>query len=421
MHDVDDDLSIVEQLRQVQKPIQFSIPRKKLEDELQSDWDTLVLEASENCNLRCGYCKFGGTYESDRTHSEQLKNMDFTTAMKAFNIFSQHASSTPHLSYFGGEPLLNMDLIMKMLSPAKDKLPNITFNLTSNMLLAYAYAKELVENNILLAASIDGPKKIQDAFRHMKNGNGSFDLVMRAMNKFAELNEDYYKTIVLMVTLSDPSKMLELREFFAKYFPQHEMMITGVDTRWSTQKLSTYTPEKIKQFTEIVGDLAREYVSVRKSGKTAEQVDPFLRGYFRQIEVDIRKHNVGPLPENGKIYPTGACIPGKRKLYTSVDGLFHVCERIGRQMVIGDVENGLEMDMSNNHVQNYVNYRNIVCDDCWNQRQCGICYVGSLGKEDISLEGTRLYCPSAKDRTLLGLSIVSTIDGGNPNVSMATS
>ena len=50
----------------------------------------LILQVTQQCNLRCEYCAYSGIYEGNRTHAN--KNMDFETAKQAIDFFLAHST-----------------------------------------------------------------------------------------------------------------------------------------------------------------------------------------------------------------------------------------------------------------------------------------------------------------------------------------
>ena len=72
----------------------------------------LVLQVTQNCNLRCDYCVYSGNYDN-RTHSNKV--MSFDIAKKAMDYLILHSDELDEIviGFYGGEPLLNFELIKK--------------------------------------------------------------------------------------------------------------------------------------------------------------------------------------------------------------------------------------------------------------------------------------------------------------------
>lgn len=84
-----------------------------IEQELRGCVFNLVLQVTQNCNLRCSYCAYSGAYYN-RTHSQ--KRMSFEMAKKAIDFLFSHSSERDQLviGFYGGEPLLEFDLITQI-------------------------------------------------------------------------------------------------------------------------------------------------------------------------------------------------------------------------------------------------------------------------------------------------------------------
>lgn len=96
----------------------------------------LILQVTQNCNLRCKYCVYSGSYVN-RTHTK--KRMSFEIAKQAVDFYFAHNTNKDAgvISFYGGEPLLEMELIKKIVVYS-EKLyegKELRFNMTSNATL----------------------------------------------------------------------------------------------------------------------------------------------------------------------------------------------------------------------------------------------------------------------------------------------
>ena len=93
----------------------------------------LVLQVTQQCNLRCEYCAYSGNYANNRVHSN--KRMDFDMAKKAIDMFISRSSENPEInvSFYGGEPLLEFDLVKRcVLYSHEISEKRILHNMTTN-------------------------------------------------------------------------------------------------------------------------------------------------------------------------------------------------------------------------------------------------------------------------------------------------
>ena len=81
----------------------------------------LILQVTQNCNLRCDYCVYSGNYET-RGHTN--KRMHINMAKKAIDFFRDHTKDQKEVTigFYGGEPLLEFPLIKECVNYAEQRL-----------------------------------------------------------------------------------------------------------------------------------------------------------------------------------------------------------------------------------------------------------------------------------------------------------
>lgn len=156
----------------------------------------LCLHVSHDCNLRCGYCFAGtGQYCGER----ELMSEEVGKAAIDFVIEKSGARKNIEIDFFGGEPLMNFDVVKKVADYAMDqgKLHNKTFRLTittNGVLLDEEKLAYINENMSNLVLSIDGRKEVNDHMRKTVTGDGSYDVIkdklLRAADSRNQMN--YY-------------------------------------------------------------------------------------------------------------------------------------------------------------------------------------------------------------------------------------
>lgn len=141
---------------------------------------TIVLTITESCNLNCIYC-----YEDYKSH----KKMDFKTAI---NVIDCELSKLPKgitldVSYMGGEPFLNFELIKSIYEYYEKKgVSNIKYTCSSNGTLIHGDVKKWIKQvfpKFSYNLSLDGIKVVQDY-----NRDNSFDLI--DLDFYLELYKD---------------------------------------------------------------------------------------------------------------------------------------------------------------------------------------------------------------------------------------
>ena len=140
----------------------------------------LILSVTEKCNFRCKYCVY---YDEKYTTDYALSNMNFSIAKMAIDEFLSNSkySDKRCISFYGGEPLMNFDLIKKCVAYINSKklLSPIDYLITTNGLrINKNIAHFLYKNKFFVNISMDGTKNIHDRYRKLINGANTFDIII---------------------------------------------------------------------------------------------------------------------------------------------------------------------------------------------------------------------------------------------------
>lgn len=154
------------------------------------------LHVAHSCNLNCSYC-----FAAQGKYHGQDSLMSFETGKRALDFLIENSGTRKNLEvdFFGGEPLLNFDVVKQLVKYArsieKEKNKNFRFTLTTNGILidddVIDFCNKEMDNVVL---SLDGRKEIHDYFRKDLGGNGSYDGIVGKFQKFVEKRGDksYY-------------------------------------------------------------------------------------------------------------------------------------------------------------------------------------------------------------------------------------
>lgn len=146
----------------------------------------MCLHIAHDCNLACKYCFAGeGEYCGDRSL------MSFEVGKQAFDFLIANSGTRKNLEvdFFGGEPLMNFEVVKQLVAYAREQEKihnkNFRFTLTTNGVLldeeVMDFANKEMYNVVL---SLDGRKETNDRMRVSRNGKGSYDLIVP---KFKEM------------------------------------------------------------------------------------------------------------------------------------------------------------------------------------------------------------------------------------------
>ena len=156
----------------------------------------LCLHVAHTCNLNCSYCFASqGKYQGERAL------MTFEVGKQAFDFLIANSGTRRNLEvdFFGGEPLMNWDVVKQLVAYAREiegkYNKNFRFTLTTNGVLidedVIDFANREMSNVVL---SLDGRKEVNDTFRVDHAGRGSYDLIVPKFKHLVEKRggKDYY-------------------------------------------------------------------------------------------------------------------------------------------------------------------------------------------------------------------------------------
>ena len=322
----------------------------------------LCLHVAHTCNLNCSYCFASqGKYHGDRAV------MSFEVGKRALDFLIENSGTRRNLEvdFFGGEPLINFDVVKRLVAYAREVEgkhgKNFRFTLTTNGVLidddVIDFANREMSNVVL---SLDGRKEVNDHFRKNYNGDGSYDaivpkfqeLVHRREGKnyyvrgtFTHNNVDFVNDILHMADLG----FTELSMEPVVCPPGDPYALTAEDL------------EIVKEQYEI---LAKEMLKRKKEGR------PFT---FYHYMLDLKN---GPC-----IYKriTG-CGSGTEYMAVTPWGELFPCHQFvgDPKYSLGDIWNGIKNKEAQDEFRYCNAYARPECKDCWAKLYCsGGCAANS--------------------------------------------
>lgn len=136
----------------------------------------LYLLTSTHCNLMCTYCCVNHNKPKNYSNS----NMSTEIALKSVDKFFKNSERPKYICFFGGEPLINFDVIKKTVEYCTHKYDFHSFKINTNgTLINKEISRFLAEHNFTIGVSIDGPAYLHDKCRIFPNNKKSFEEVIR--------------------------------------------------------------------------------------------------------------------------------------------------------------------------------------------------------------------------------------------------
>ncbi len=148
----------------------------------------MCLHIAHDCNLACKYC-----FAEEGEYHGRRALMSLEVGKKALDFLIENSGNRRNLEvdFFGGEPLMNWDVVKELVrygrSKEKEYDKNFRFTLTTNGVLLDDEVMEFVNKEMSnVVMSLDGRKEINDKMRPFRNGKGSYDLIVPKFQKLAE-------------------------------------------------------------------------------------------------------------------------------------------------------------------------------------------------------------------------------------------
>lgn len=369
----------------------------QIEDYMKNNVHQLILQVTQNCNLRCKYCVYSGSYVN-RVHTK--KRMSIETAKKAVDFYHKHNSNLENglISFYGGEPLLEIKLISEIIDYSNKvfKGKKVKYNMTTNAtLLTDEIVDFLYENDVSLTISLDGPQNVQDNSRvFAESGKGTFEVIMGKLDHIKEKYPDYMENISFNAVLDEKNDFQCSSNFFTYDFISSA--IVGATTlnqnsskneiRYSELFDTNYRYELFKAYLYLIGRLDRKYVS------------KLMEAQIAVMKENIHKKVIAKGNRGNVYHPSGACVAGATRLFVNVDEKFYPCERVNEScnaFVLGDLDTGFDMEK----VHKLLNIAQLTpnkCKTCWAGDFCNLCAAGMEDGDELSAQKRMERCEKVK-------------------------
>ena len=290
----------------------------------------LAKPSGSTCNIDCRYCFFlskEALYPNDKHRMS-----DATLEAYIRQLLESHRLPEVTVAWQGGEPtLMGLDFFRKAVALVdRYRRPgqkiSQTFQ-TNGIALDDEWCAFLKEHDFLVGLSIDGPREIHDTNRVTRNGQGTFDLVMKGWACLRKHGVDFNILCTVNAANQDHGRRVyrffrdELQASWIQFIPiveratadtihianlgwserpkQKRLLYTQTGTLVTTRSV---TGEKYGQF---LVDIFEEWVR-RDVGKVYVQLfDVTLEAYFGQYKLCIHAPTCGngpALEHNGDLY-----------------------------------------------------------------------------------------------------------------------
>lgn len=358
--------------------------------------EKLTLQVTQQCNFCCSYCPY--TLGDDtHYHSHNPNHMTWETAKKAIDFFALRTRDTPmiNIGFYGGEPLLEYNLIKKCISYASKVFEgrNITYSMTTNgSLLTPENVKFLIDSGVSVTVSFDGPREIQNKNRKSKaNGEGTFDTVTRKLTEIRDNEPGYYKKLSFNTVIDPANDSSCINEFFS--------CETYRDLSVSTPMVDPFNQRRLYYSDKFIDTYKLDTVAAMLANAGLIEPTELSTIAFNTFNA-IRWFKTGLSPKVGlpdTMGHSGPCKPGVMRLFVTYDGYFYPCEKVDDSsclMKIGSVDTGFDEERIK-QIYNLFYKNDSKCKNCWNILHCNICAKSVIFNDEVSLEMYEAACRDA--------------------------
>ena len=363
----------------------------------------VLFEVTDSCNLNCKYCALSDVYDWDDNRNSKEIDTDLSIKLLQYIINLKIINHEKELvvSFYGGEPLLNIQFIKRVVSFCnKENVNNkisIRYNLTTNGLLLKKHIKFLVANSFNLLISLDGGKE-NDSYRVTKHGQESFDTVIENIDYVKNEYSTYFdEKVNFNAVLHNRNSVKNIYEFiFKRYgkFPQiSEMNTIGVTPSHQETFKSMY-----KNKMQSEADYLKEDNRLLPHEK--ETMYGELIHFLKYSSINAYIANMqSTLKQTENYYPSSTCIPFSKRIFLTTKGNLLPCEKINYNYYIYHLSSEIEIDFRAiaELYSNYYSHLKTICSKCYIYRFCGLCMFHLSHFEDISTPSFSCdYCHDEK-------------------------
>lgn len=343
----------------------------------------LCLHIAHDCNLKCKYCfAEEGEYHGKR----ELMSLEVGKKAIDFLIKSSGKRKNLEVDFFGGEPLMNFDVVKGIVEYArsieKEHNKNFRFTITTNGILLNDEIMDYINANMHnVVLSIDGRKEVHDNMRPRAGGQGSYDNIVPKFKKLAESRNqtDYYvRGTFTRHNLDFGKDVLHLADLGFKQISV-EPVVADPSEDYAIQ------PEDLPTIFAEYEKLAKDILAKRKNGEWFN---------FFHFMIDLTG---GPCVTKRLV----GCGSGTEYLAVAPTGDLYPCHQfVGmEQFKMGSVYTGVEKTSVRKDFEQCNVYNKPACQKCWAKFYCsGGCVANSFNSHGDLISPYEIGCEMQKKR-----------------------
>lgn len=346
----------------------------------------LVIEMTQQCNLRCEYCIYSGAYHYERIHNNTMTSKE--TLDSIINKWFIYPNHPENVSFYGGEPLLNFNGIAYFVSRMKEKAIDVEYYITTNgTLLGIDEIQDfLIKHNFHINISYDGLN--HDLYRKDKNNKETRFKVEQIIERMLDKNPEFViNNVRLSVTLAPPYNLIQNADYFESHSSLSKLRIiintVNQDDNCFTSKFDMVAENE--KLSHDYHELANRYICSNNQSQSN-----FLQALFGR---SINRIDGREMIFSTKWPRLGCCAPGKQRVFVTCEENCFMCERVGNFGQIGTVKTGIDFNTSRDLQKQLDLLMYPLCTNCYLSRICDYCFsVFREGKTFASINRIKGLC-----------------------------
>ncbi len=354
----------------------------------------MCLHIAHDCNLRCKYC-----FASTGDFGEGRKYMPLEVGKKAIDFLIEHSQGRHNLEldFFGGEPLMNFDVVKQVVEYARQKEKkynkNFRFTITTNGMLLTDDKIDFINremSNVVL--SIDGRPEVNDRLRVRVDGTGSYHAIIDKYRHLVEKrgHDQYYVRGTFTKFNKDFTEDVE--HLYNAGFDQISVEPVVSDPKYDY----TLTEEDLPEIFAEYEKLSQRIIEHKKNGDAIN---------FFHFMIDLDQ---GPCA----IKRLRGCGCGNEYVAVTPDGDVYPCHQfVGNpEWKMGSVlDDTLDLEMKERFAHTTV-YDKKDCPTCWAKFYCsGGCNANNMQYAGDLLNSHKLACDLEKKRLECAIMIKAAL------------
>lgn len=364
------------------KLTEFAVLEESIVEDNIKNIRQVVFEVTDSCNLSCTYCAFGELYDG---YDERIsKKIDTRKAVHLLNFIFDHKPKRKDdklvISFYGGEPLLNMTFIKQIVELSKElnlsKQFALEYTMTTNTTLLHKYIDFLFENNFRLLISLDGNEKCHSYRTFSKDKKNSFQKVIKNLDILQRNYPEYFLTNVSFNSvLHDRNSIKEIYDFIYTRYNKIPR-ISELNARNVRSCNKNRFNNMYQSVTECDVEFRKEESDLTRLTHKNSLLYRKLTNYLKYTSINYYISNIRELLYNiEKQLPTSTCTPFSKKVLLTNRNKLLPCERIDYRYSMGKVDEDIEFNIPEITRQYNFYYKHIqkFCQTCYAYKYCGSC------------------------------------------------